>query len=167
MRYYGKIHSKLPIFRVKSEKNLHLPEKFTLTASAASATIIWYGSEPFQQSTCGNSLQQRLKCRRPKRSPRPSEPMVTSCYTPLYPRHALFLRRYTLKYFLYTLLNPQYTLLNLVTHCYTLLDTVTFMLHPGRGVASKSLCPCSSQIFFSSTKLWILRSTCKVHLVKF
>merc|ERR1711928_158389 len=40
--YYGKIHSKLPIFRVKSEKNLHLPEKFTLTASAASATIIWY-----------------------------------------------------------------------------------------------------------------------------
>ena len=42
LRYYGKIHSKLPIFRVKSEKNLHLPEKFTLTASAASATIIWY-----------------------------------------------------------------------------------------------------------------------------
>ena len=128
-------------------------------------------SEPFQQSTCGNSLQQRLKCRRPRRSPRPSEPMVTSCYTPLYPRHALFLPPYTLKYFLYTLLNPQYTLLNLVTHCYTLLDTVTFMLHPGRGAASKSLCPCSSQIFFSSTKLWILRtkigSTCKVHLVKF
>ena len=45
MRYYGKIHSKLPIFRVKSEKKLHLPEKFTLTASAASATIIWY--DPF------------------------------------------------------------------------------------------------------------------------
>ena len=45
MRYYGKIHSKLPIFRVKSEKNLHLPEKFTLTASAASATIIWYACQ--------------------------------------------------------------------------------------------------------------------------
>ena len=42
LRYYGKIHSKLPNFRVKSEKNLHLPEKFTLTASAASATIIRY-----------------------------------------------------------------------------------------------------------------------------
>ena len=32
----------MPIFRVKSVQNLHLPEKFTLTASAASATIIWY-----------------------------------------------------------------------------------------------------------------------------
>ena len=29
----------MPIFRVDSVKNLHRPEKFTLTASA---TIIWY-----------------------------------------------------------------------------------------------------------------------------
>ena len=35
----------MPIFRVKSVKNLHRPEKFTLTASAASATIISYGDD--------------------------------------------------------------------------------------------------------------------------
>ena len=41
----GNLHSKLPIFRVKSVKNLHRPEKFTLTASAASATIMRYGTQ--------------------------------------------------------------------------------------------------------------------------
>ena len=78
--------------------------------------------------------------------------LVTSCYTPLYPRHTLFLPRYTLLYSLYTLLNHRYTL-------YTSLHTVTSMLHPGRSAASKFVCPCYSQFFVSSTKLWILLST--------
>ena len=46
----------MPIFRVKSVKNFHLPEKFTLTASAASATIIWYASDQTSYSMHGLGL---------------------------------------------------------------------------------------------------------------
>ena len=43
LRYYGKIHSKLPIFRLKSVKIYTSQVKFTQKLSAASVTNIRYG----------------------------------------------------------------------------------------------------------------------------
>ena len=47
MRYYGKIHSKLPIFRVKSAKIYTGQKKFTGAPPVAPVTNMRYGIESF------------------------------------------------------------------------------------------------------------------------
>ena len=53
LRFYSKIHSKLPIFRVKSVKNLHRPKKIYTNIFAAFVTNIRYednGNEDHRES---------------------------------------------------------------------------------------------------------------------